>query len=98
MQRQSAEFPEIPQGRPPLRRSSPSSQGIGEPGRSRTVDSPKNRRACAPFLGPYLERCSASDSEPPLLPLALRPPCGTTSPSQEEGFLEGFVVPGRGRL
>src|SRR5512142_2981481 len=40
MQRQSATFPEIPRDRPPLRRSSPSSPGIGEPGRSRTALSP----------------------------------------------------------
>ena len=32
--------PEIPRERPPLRRSSPSSQGIGEPGRSRTALGP----------------------------------------------------------
>ena len=40
MQRQSAVFPEIPRARPPLRRSWPSSQGIGEQGRSRTALSP----------------------------------------------------------
>src|SRR5512135_967008 len=45
--------------------------------------SPKNRRACAPFLGLSLARCSASDPESPLLPLARRPPCGTTNPSTD---------------
>jgi hypothetical protein len=55
----------------------------------------KNRKEA---LGLYLARCSASDPEPPLLPLARRPPCGTTNPSKEESFLEGFVVPGWGRL
>jgi hypothetical protein len=49
-------------------------------------------------LGLCLARCSASDPEPPLLPLARRPPCGTTNPSKEERFLEGFVGPGWGRL
>ena len=60
--------------------------------------SPKNQRACATFLGLCLTRCSASDPEPLLLPLARRPPCGTTNHSKEESFLEGFVGPGWGRL
>ncbi len=132
MQRQSADLPEIPRDRPPLRRSSPSSQGIGEQGRSRTALSPgppgggckpplkrtffprlvcSPRRsptappwsrgsspaarlaapqACATFLGLCLARCSASDPELPLLPLARRPPCGTTNPySKKKVFWKG---------
>jgi hypothetical protein len=75
----------------------PSWPGGGSP-RLAAPARPKNRRACAPFLGLSLARCSASDPESPLLPIARRPPCGTTNPSKEESFLEGFVVPGRGRL
>src|SRR5512135_1268371 len=72
--------------------------GWGGSPRSAAPASPKNRWACATFLGLCLARCSVSDPEPLLLPLARRPPGGTTNPSKKLSSLEGFVVPGWGRL